>query len=177
MNDSAEGKTIKRRRNRKGNAGATSASNGSKQNDPTSSVAESSDATSLNELLEETKTNVNKIYSEVVGTIGARFQFKDCPSKGEIFSTPMVVLCVAPPLAPPFFSYSHPAPSFFHPLVFCVMVFIDVLICGACSLGNHSSGKSTFVNFLLNEEELQTTGQVRCLSFSSFSNLFFFSSF
>jgi ribosome biogenesis GTPase A len=28
-------------------------------------------------------------------------------------------------------------------------------------LGNHSSGKSTFINYLLNEPDLQTSGQVR----------------
>jgi len=30
-------------------------------------------------------------------------------------------------------------------------------------LGNHSSGKSTFINYLLDESDLQTTGQVLLL--------------
>lgn len=69
-------------------------------------------------LLDETKTKINSIYRDVLDVVGENFHFKSRPSKGEIFSTPMVVF-----------------------------------------LGNHSSGKSTFINHLLNEPDLQTAGQ------------------
>jgi len=72
----------------------------------------------IDSLLNETKARVNSIYRDVLDRIGEQFHFKARPSKGEIFSSPMVVF-----------------------------------------LGNHSSGKSTFINYLLDESDLQTTGQ------------------
>ncbi|KAL6064349.1 putative EH-domain containing protein [Balamuthia mandrillaris] len=74
--------------------------------------------TSITTLLEDTMQQVNNIYRDIIDVVGANFKFRTPPSKGEIFSPPMVVF-----------------------------------------LGNHSSGKSTFINYLLDEIELQTTGQ------------------
>lgn len=46
----------------------------------------------INSLLEETKVNINRIYRDVLDSVGENFHFKSRPSKGEIFSTPTVVL-------------------------------------------------------------------------------------
>lgn len=97
MNDSGESKNVRRRRNRVNKGNGTGAPS------TTSEKTEDSGATrttpevghgEINSLLDQTKANVNRIYREVLDEIGEGFHFKSRPSRGEIFSTPIVVLYV-----------------------------------------------------------------------------------
>ena len=104
-----ESKNVKRRRggNRGKGSGATSEKTSSEpiESSTTSNgfYAKSSDKGKttavgpgeINSLLEDTKININRIYRDVLDSVGENFHFKSRPSKGEIFSTPTVVLYVA----------------------------------------------------------------------------------
>ena len=98
MNQSGDNKNLKRRRNRgggKGNPGEgktiVDGPDSSASNDNNNTTPKGGPGV-INSLLDETKTKVNTIYRDVLDHIGEGFHFKSRPSKGEIFSTPTVVL-------------------------------------------------------------------------------------